>query len=197
MLAEHPDGMTIPELRGALGASDSGLRRTLDALAAAGVVEAGARPPVGPGRPSALYRLAPSGGDGEELLAVVIGLVASAGTLDESAIRRLGRDQGRRLARAGDADAVVTPMARMGFAPQDVSRAAARKAGRQELRFASCPFRSAIGSGGVWAVCALHHGLLEGLGDAAGADVEWFAPVDPISAGCEARMARRGARSEP
>lgn len=189
--------MTIPDLRAALGASDSGLRRTLAALAAAGVVEVAARPPVGPGRPSALYRLAPSGGDGDELLAVVVGLVASAGTLDESTIRRLGRDQGRRLARAGDADPVVTPMARMGFAPQDVSRAAARASGRQELRFASCPFRSAIGSGGVWAVCALHHGLVEGLAEAAGADVESFAPVDPISVGCEARLARRGRRPQP
>jgi predicted ArsR family transcriptional regulator len=194
-LADHPDGATISTLRGRLALSESGLRRALSELSAAGIVTSRREEPTGRGRPSLVYRLGHRGDDATAVLSLLVGLLGSEISLDEARIRAFGRRQASALVRDTDPDPVLGAMARLGFAPHDESRRTDRMRNERSVRFDSCPFRGAVASGGVWAVCALHLGLVEGLAEREGGAVVSFDARDPISAGCQTRVRRDEAHS--
>jgi hypothetical protein len=87
----------------------------------------------------------------------------------------------------------VRAFARLGFAPEEVTGAAARRRGEMELRLRHCPFREAVLAPGGELVCTLHRGLTLGLLDGAAEDANLtaFEPKDPRTAGC--RVGIRGA----
>jgi predicted ArsR family transcriptional regulator len=188
ILATIPEGATVALLRARLDISESGLRRALSELSAAGIITSRRQEPVGRGRPSLVYRLGHRGGDEAAVMRLLVELLGSGISLDEENIRAFGRDQGRMLVRETDWDPVQATMARLGFAPHDTSRSADLARNEKALRFESCPFRGAVASGGVWAVCTLHRGLMEGLAEGSGESLISFDARDPISAGCEAKV---------
>lgn len=190
-LSSYPEGVTVAMLRAQLDLSESSLRRALSELSAAGIVTSHRKEPAGRGRPSLIYRLGHRGGDEAAVMRLLVGLLGSGISLDEESIRIFGREQAATLARESDLDPVPHVMARLGFAPHDGSRSVDRMRSERALRFDSCPFRGAVASEGVWAVCALHRGLMEGLAERSGESLVSFDARDPISAGCEARV-RRG-----
>ncbi|MCU0307886.1 MAG: hypothetical protein MUE51_09010, partial [Thermoleophilia bacterium] len=167
------------------------VRQHLQTMAAVGLVQTSRDAPSGRGRPSNRFRLvdpdAPQRAAHEELVTMLMGIVARAG-LGEEQVRAIGRERG-----AADPSGVVDPhravadvLARLGFAPREVSGAADRRAGTSRLVLGSCPFREAVAHPGGHLVCALHHGLLEGAAQAAdpSATVPEFVPRDPAAAGC-------------
>jgi predicted ArsR family transcriptional regulator len=186
-LASNAEGLTVSELVGLLGASDSQVRRKLSALVAAGAVTTLKDDPAGPGRPTLRFRLAPTTSGWPELVRILVGVVGTSQD-HEAAMLTLARQRGADMASGAFPHGVVDTMARLGFAPRDRS---SRQDGRDDayrVSFQSCPFRDAVTSEGGRAVCTLHRGLLEGMSEALGGTLEQFEPRDPIVAGCEARL---------
>ncbi len=188
-LARVPEGLSVSELLGRLGGSDAGMRRDLEALCATGVVASLRDEPTGPGRPRIRFQLARTTGGWQEIVSLLVGLLGASESLGDDAIREFGRDRARRMLESGDREALSAFMARLGFSPQDESSVGDRHEGVQRLRFANCPFRDAVAAEGGRAVCALHHGLVQGAADNSGRVVTVFEPRDPFAAGCEAVVA--------
>ncbi len=197
VLATRPGGMTAFEIAHDVGLHHNAVRRHLDTLARAGVIVSERDAPAGrPGRPSRRYRALATEGLAEaghrELVRLLVELVRRAGA-SERDVEEFGRDEGRVLAR-GDEDpqAVEGTLARLGFAPDDVTEDAARRRGEQDLRLRRCPFADAVLAEGGHLICALHRGLTLGVMDVAAPDayLAAFEIRDPIEAGC--RVLLRG-----
>jgi predicted ArsR family transcriptional regulator len=196
-LAERPEGMTAFELAEAIGLHHSAIRQHLAVLARAGVVTSERETVSGrPGRPSIRYRLASldsvAAAGHRELVRLLLRLVRRAGA-SEADVEEAGREEGRLLGEAGGgASEVVRAFARLGFAPEEVTDAAARRRGEMDLRLRHCPFKEAVLAPGGELVCALHRGLTLGLLDRAAEDgyLATFEPKDPREAGC--RVVARG-----
>lgn len=191
-LASNADGLTVSELVGLLGASDSQVRRKLSALVAAGAVTTLKDDPAGPGRPTLRFRLAPTTSAWPELVRILVAVVGNSEE-HELALIELARERGATIGDGEFPDRVIEAMAGLGFSPRDRSSRQDAKDDAYRLSFQSCPFRDAVGAEGGRAVCAMHRGMLEGMADAIGADVDEFIPRDPIVAGCEVRLRARRA----
>jgi predicted ArsR family transcriptional regulator len=165
VLASNSEGLTVSELVGLLGASDSQVRRTLSALMAAGAVTTLKDGPAGPGRPTLRFRLAQSTGGWPEVVQMLIAVLELP-------------------------DGVIEGMARLGFGPRDISTRADERDHARRVSFQSCPFRDAVAAPGGHTVCVLHHGLIEGMTAALGGHLDLFEIRDPITAGCEMRVRR-------
>jgi len=186
-LASNADGLTVSELVGLLGASDSQVRRKLSALVAAGAVTTLKDDPAGPGRPTLRFRLSPTTSGWPELVRILVAVVGT-GTDREAAMLAVARQRGAQMASGEFPHGVVDTMARLGFAPRDrSSRQDAREAAHR-VSFQTCPFRDAVAAEGGRAVCSLHRGLVEGMSEALGGRVDYFDARDPIVAGCEVRL---------
>jgi predicted ArsR family transcriptional regulator len=87
--------------------------------------------------------------------------------------------------------AVADALARLGFAPREVTGDGDRRAGTSRLSLGNCPFRDAVARPGGHLVCALHRGLVEGVARRAdpSATVPEFVARDPIQAGCTVAVA--------
>jgi predicted ArsR family transcriptional regulator len=186
-LASNADGLTVSELVGLLGASDSQVRRKLSALVAAGAVTTLKDDPAGPGRPTLRFRLAPMTSGWPELVRILVAVVGR-NEEQEVALMELARERGQAIGEGDFPDSIIDAMARLGFSPRDRSSRQDAKDDAYRLSFQSCPFRDAVTSEGGRAVCAMHHGLIEGMALATGGEVDEFVPLDPIVAGCEVRL---------
>jgi len=186
-LASNADGLTVSELVGLLGASDSQVRRRLSALVAAGAVTTLKDDPAGPGRPTLRFRLSPTTSGWPELVRILVAVVATD-TAHQSAMLALARRRGAEMASGEFPHGVVDTMARLGFAPRDRSSRHDAREGVYRLSFQSCPFRDAVTAEDGRTVCTLHRGLVEGMSAALGGQLDDFDPRDPIVAGCEARL---------
>jgi predicted ArsR family transcriptional regulator len=198
-LCARPSGATAFQLAEAVGLHHNAVRQHLEVLARAGLVtSAREQVPGRRGRPSIRYRLVAPGGLAEaghgELVRLLLRIVRRAGA-SEQEMEDLGREEGRLLAGAGSGgEGLVEALARLGFAPEDVTAAADRGRGDMDLRLRRCPFADAVLAEGGHLVCALHRGLTLGFLDMAAADgyLSAFEPHDPLVAGC--RVAARGVR---
>jgi predicted ArsR family transcriptional regulator len=184
-LADNVEGLTVSELVGLLGASDSQVRRTLSALMAAGAVTTLKDDPAGPGRPTLRFRLAQSTGGWPEVVQMLIGMLERIDAVDERTVREAGRAHGAAMALGEFPDGVIEGMARLGFGPRDISTRADERDHARRISFQSCPFRDAVAAPGGHTVCILHHGLIEGMSAALGGHLDLFEIRDPITAGCE------------
>ena len=190
VLARNPNGLTITEMVGMVGESDTQIRRALAQLAAAGAVASRKDPPVGRGRPTMRFRLVPTTNAWARVALALLDVVATQG-IDEGVIRAAAQTQGAALLAATSANDVFGAMGALGFAPRDVSAPADLRAGRTRLEFLNCPLRDGVLAKGGHAICAAHHGLAEGMCAASGAEVAEFVVRDPVRVGCRVTTARR------
>lgn len=200
-LAEQPEGMTAFELAEAIGLHHNAIRQHLAVLARAGVVSAAREPIPGRlGRPSVRYRLASAdsvaAAGHRELVRLLLRLVRRAGA-SEGDVEEVGREEGRLLGKAGGGPGELgRAFARLGFAPEEVTAAAARRRGEMDLRLRHCPFKEAVLAPGGDLVCVLHRGLTLGLLDRTVEDayLATFEPKDPREAGCRVLVRGLGPR---
>ncbi len=190
VLARHPDGLTITEMVGMVGESDTQIRRALAQLAAAGAVASRKDPPVGRGRPTMRFRLVPTTNTWARFALVLLDVVATQ-NIDEATVRSAAQRQGAALLAATSARDVFGAMGELGFAPRDVSAPADLRAGRARIEFLTCPLRDGVLSQGGHALCAAHQGLAEGMCAASGAEVTEFVVRDPVRVGCRMTTASR------
>ncbi len=203
-LGAAADGLTVAELADRVGLHPNAVRQHLDVLQRAGVVVAAPSPPTGRrGRPSSRYALAAPQAVGavghRELVRLLLELVRRL-RASEDQVEAFGWDQGHRLTRGGEGPAALTAsMAGLGFAPEEVTDEAGRRAGEMDLRLRACPFRDAVISDGGRLICALHRGMVRGalerIDDAA--ELAAFEPTDPVTGGCRVLVSGLGPREAP
>lgn len=177
-MAEADDVTTVAQLTDRLGINHSAVRKHLAQLVAAGLVEESRETRTTRGRPQLLYRLAPGTPAGAERsyrrVATMLATVLATG---EDPVT-VGRRAGVGAAPAPGLDGLTAQLALDGFAP--VVR---RPAGRTEVVLGTCPFVDAAEANPA-VVCALHLGLAESAGEAAGVEVTGLVPRPPRRAGC-------------
>ena len=201
-------GLTVAEIAERVDLHPNAVRQHLDALQRAGVVVAAPAAPTGRrGRPSTVYALAAphavAAVGHRELVRLLLELVRRA-RLGEDDVEAFGWEQGRRLVpEASRPEALAASIAGLGFAPEEVTPEADRRAGRMDLRLRACPFKDAVQAEGGHLVCALHRGLVRGALERIDHDAELavFEPKDPVTAGCrvlvEGLRARGGGDAPP
>lgn len=192
-LGKAPGGLTVAHLAERVGLHHNAVRQHLRVLAQAGVVVSAPSPPTGRrGRPSARYALAAPHGVAavghRELVRLLLELVRRAGMDDES-IEAFGIEQGYRLLGVDPTEGVTgiaAALAGLGFAPEEVTSAAGRKAGEMDVRLRACPFKDAVLAPGGEMICRLHRGLVRGTLDRVAPDAELtsFERKEPVNAGC-------------
>jgi predicted ArsR family transcriptional regulator len=185
VLARHPAGLTITEMVGMVGESDTQIRRALAQLAAAGAVAARKDPPQGRGRPTMRFRLVPTTDTWARFALTLVEVIARQQIPAED-IAAAARNQAPELMVATAADDAFGVMGQLGFAPRDVTSPTDQKAGRTRLEFVNCPLRDGVLAEGGAALCAAHRGLIEGMCAATGQHLEEFEVMDPIRVGCRA-----------
>jgi predicted ArsR family transcriptional regulator len=200
LLQEGRRAATTADLAGRLGLHANGVRRQLERLHAAGLVER-RKATRGRGRPRDEWSVAPGANPGGERprayrdLATWLARAIPAAPGRERRIERAGREIGRELAPARWDDPVESfrqVLAALGFQPVLEVRAD----GSMTCRLCNCPYRdSARESPDV--VCTLHKGLTAGLLDALapGARLSTFEPHEPDLAGCVVEVSGPGLQS--
>lgn len=189
LLVEHRTSMSTDEIASLLGMHVNGVRRHLERLDEAGLVERrrsrGTR-----GRPGDRWLVAAGARPGGERpsgyadLARWLARAIPSGPGRLRAIERSGREIGRELAPGAAGDAVEdfrSILAALGFQPT-IERDGA---GGFVCRLENCPYRdSALENPDV--VCALHRGVTAGLLETLdpSAKLARFEPHDPRRAGC-------------
>lgn len=185
--ARHP--LATEEVAKQLGLHPNGVRRHLERLLDAGLVERD-RAPEGRGRPRDRWLVDPAASPGGERpagyadLAVWLARAVPArpGRLRE--LERTGREIGRELA-ADTAeqplDAFRSALAALGFNPE----AKLGADGHLVCRLGNCPYRDSVRANAE-AVCGLHRGITTGLLDRIepAAELHVFEVHDPDQAGC-------------
>lgn len=154
------------------------VRKHLAQLVAAGLVEESRETRTTRGRPQLLYRLAadtPAGA--ERSYRRVATMLATVLATAEDPVT-VGRRAAAGTASASGLDGLTSRLAIEGFAPT-----VRRRAGRTEVVLQTCPFVDAAEANPA-VVCALHLGLAESTGEAAGVEVTGLAPRRPRKAGC-------------
>lgn len=182
--------LTSEELAAELGLHVNGVRRHLERLEAAGLVDRakvrGAR-----GRPrdqwSIAARATPGGRRPEAYadLARWLTRVAAGGRGGLRRLERSGREIGRELVptdQGGSGEDFQAVLAALGFQP-DLQ---VDDQGTARCRLCNCPYRDAVVESPE-VVCTLHRGITAGLVDvlAPEASLTLFEPHDPDRAGCE------------
>lgn len=189
---------TTEELAGRLQLHVNGVRRHLDLMRAAGLLER-ERLRHGRGRPRDVWSIAPDAVevDGGENYDDVARWLAQAIPPDPAALRRVeetGRTVGRTIPVAAGLslpEGIERAFAALGFAP--VTRAG--DDGTVTCELGNCPYRASARENPD-AVCRLHRGLTLGLLEqiAPQAELTRFEPHDPDEAGCVVAMAPVGDR---
>jgi predicted ArsR family transcriptional regulator len=177
------------ELAERLGLHVNGIRRQLERLQEAGLVERHKRR-HGRGRPRDLWAIAAEanpGGERPRAYDDLAGWLASAipagpGRLRE--VKRTGQEIGRALAPAdsdGSARAFEQVLSALGFQPQ----VGVGEGDAVCCRLGNCPYKEAVQSNQA-VVCTLHEGITAGLLErlAPQASLSRFEPHDPDQAGC-------------
>jgi predicted ArsR family transcriptional regulator len=192
-LGRAPAGLTVAELADRVGLHHNAVRQHLRVLAQAGVIASAPSAPTGRrGRPSARYVLAAPHGVAavghRELVRLLLEIVRRTG-VDAREIEAFGREQGHDSLDVDPEQGIEglrATLAGLGFAPDEVSGAAQRRAGELDLRLRSCPFKDAVLAKGGELICALHRGLVDGTLSrvAPTARLAVFEPRDPVEAGC-------------
>lgn len=189
LLGELRRPATTEELAGALDLHVNGVRRQLERLREARLVER-EKAGGGPGRPRHEWSIAPGaepGGERPRAYSDLARWLARATEADPAGLRRVegvGRDIGRELAPEGAGDppeSLLRALAALGFRPAVEEEGV----GVLRARFCNCPYRDSVRQSPE-VVCTLHRGLTLGLLDALapGAELETFQPHDPDRAGC-------------
>jgi predicted ArsR family transcriptional regulator len=194
LLAGAPGGLTVAEIVRQLGdLHHNAIRNHLRVLARAGAVAVERDPRSGRGRPTERFSLADPEATRiaaqQELTRFLVAMLVEAGAEDHTA-REFGRRQGARLVDVHGRNDVMGSPSRLGFAPHETTTAGEAAAGVLEMRLDHCPFRDAVLARGGTLVCELHHGLMEGMAEAAGpeARVSRFEAEDRRRAGCMVRL---------
>jgi len=190
-LGAAPDGLTVADLAGRVGLHHNAVRQHLTALQRAGVVVAAPSAPTGRrGRPSRRYALAAphavAAVGHRELVLLLLELVRRAHTTEDDT-EAFGWERGRNLVpRDAGLDDLVASLSGLGFAPEEVTPAADRRAGTMDVRLRACPFKDAVLAEGGHLICALHRGLVRGALERVDDDAELaiFEPRHPVTAGC-------------
>lgn len=189
-LAEHRLPAGTAEVAAALELHPNGVRRHLERLAEAGLVERSTSR-GGRGRPEHRWAVAPGadpGGTSPTAYADLARWLVRAIVPDGRRLRdveRAGEEIGRELAPAEPGekplDSLLLTIASMGFRPELETR------DESELvcRLGNCPYRESVRENQPL-VCALHRGITGGLVAQLlpGAKLARFEPQDPETAGC-------------
>jgi predicted ArsR family transcriptional regulator len=93
----NADGVSVAQLGGIPGDSDSHVRRQLTALSAAGCGSVNRDEPKGPGRPTLGFRLASARHGWGEIAGMMTALLGGTDGIDPEAFAGMGRDRGREL----------------------------------------------------------------------------------------------------
>lgn len=184
---------TTAELARAVALRPNGVRVHLAALERAGLVVR-AHTEGRRGRPADLWAVSPGArpaGQAPSAYQDLAGFLAraiAAGASDPPEMRAVGRALGRELADTRGPDGVEGvghALAAMGFAPRRTSGPGPRSV----FALDNCPYREAARVN-QRAVCALHHGITEGLVDALmpAGRLTSFAAEDPGRAGCRVEI---------
>lgn len=177
------------ELAGGLGLHVNGVRRQLERMRQAGLVER-VKTRQGRGRPRDEWSIAAGAkpaGERPRAYADLAGWLARAIPPDPQRLRQIehtGREIGRGLAPAeaeGSVQAFRQVLTALGFQPELESDVQ----GTVRCRLCNCPYRDAVRENPE-VVCTLHRGITAGLLDelAPGARLTTFEPHDPELAGC-------------
>lgn len=174
------------ELVSATGLHENALRRTLRRLAAGGSVHVESEHRSSRGRPVLRYRWAGSADEPfRRFLPLLLELVDRAPASDADAYE-VGRAHGAAIpdaARGSAPAAVARALVALGFDPR---RQGATASGGARFVLNRCPFREAVTAGPAGRrICALHHGLLAGVAEAGGGELESFTVNDPRVLSCE------------
>ena len=199
-LGGSASGHSVSELAALMEMHPNAVRQHMEVLARTGIVTGAVAAPAGrPGRPGTRYTLveprAVAGVGSRELMRLLLELVrrTGAGSAEAEAV---GMEQGGRLVADGaPPEALAEAFAGLGFAPQDVTGATDRRAGRRELLLRACPFKDAVLSQGGEMVCALHRGMVQGALARIDprARLAAFEPHHPVHAGCRVAIEGLGA----
>jgi predicted ArsR family transcriptional regulator len=178
------------ELAGELGLHINGVRRQLERLKEAGLVERSRRS-EGRGRPRDRWSVATAANPGGQRprayqdLAAWLASAIPAGPGRLRQVERTGREIGRALAPKELDDsprAFEQLLSALGFQP----RLEVDEGGRACCRLGNCPYTEAVVENQP-VVCTLHKGLTAGLLEqlSPGARLTGFEPHDPVQAGCQ------------
>jgi predicted ArsR family transcriptional regulator len=189
LLAELRRSAPTEELASRLGLHVNGVRRHLERLHDAGVVDR-ARARHGRGRPRDEWAVSAGASPGGEAprgyhdLASWLARTIPSGPGAQRRVEREGREIGRELApEASDdlAPSLQQVLAALGFQP-DLEVLAG---GSIHCRLRNCPYRDSARANPE-IVCTLHRGITSGLLDrlAPASRLERFEPHDPDAAGC-------------
>lgn len=197
LLQDEASPRSTAWLANRLGLHANGVRRQLERLHAAGLIER-RRASHGPGRPRDEWSVAPGANPGGERPLAYRDLATwlaraippTAGRVRE--VERVGREIGRDLAPAERGEPGETfrrVLTALGFQPV----LEARPDGSTTCRLCNCPYRDSVRANRD-VVCGLHKGLTAGLLDALapGASLSSFEPHDPDAAGCLVKVTGAG-----
>jgi predicted ArsR family transcriptional regulator len=189
-LVEHRAAASTEAVAAALGLHPNGVRRHLERLREAGLVER-TRSSGRRGRPGDLWTVAPGADPGGERptgyadLARWLARAIPAGRSRLREVEKAGQEIGRELAPEGPIDDPVEGFRRvvtaLGFRPE----LEMGKEGGFVCRLENCPYRDSVRENQD-VVCALHEGITSGLLEQLlpGAKMTRFEPHDPERAGC-------------
>lgn len=188
LLVELRRPVATSELARRLGLHPNGVRRHLERLQAAGLIER-ERAVAGRGRPADRWLVDPAARPGGERPAgyseLAVWLARSIpdrpGRLRE--LERAGREIGQELAppvEGGPLATLGTCLAALGFQPE-----IAVEGGHLSCRLGNCPYRDSVRVNAD-AVCCLHRGITAGLlaRIEPAARMTGFEPADPDRGGC-------------
>jgi predicted ArsR family transcriptional regulator len=180
------DGLSMRELVSATRLHENALRRSLGRLVAGGSVHAEPQRRASRGRPSLRYRRAGSADEPfRHFLPLLLELVDRLPGADTDAFET-GRAHGASTpaGTAGSAtDAVAALLVTLGFDPHRQRDSASEGT---SFSLDRCPFSEAVTSGRRGGrICALHHGLLAGVAEANGGELQTFTINDPRVRPCE------------
>lgn len=191
-LREAAEALTVSQLVERTRLHENAVRRNLKRLEERGDVHVQRNEPEPSrrGRPALRYR---GVGSREtpyrELLPPLLALLADA-DVGQGEAYRAGRAHGRTSAPAGDTrGAMLTSLAKLGFAPADDARPGTPQ-GVDAFLLTACPFADMVTRPGGRRLCALHHGMLAGVAEARGGQVEDFAIVNPNADHCRLLVRR-------
>lgn len=164
-LDEAAGGLDTAALAAAVGLHPNTVRWHLGVLTDAGLVRSEPEHRHARGRPRVVHRLTADGAardrDEYRLLATMLTAAVAAGDDGERRAYATGVDWGRHLHAAEPGSGVVDLLDRQGFA-------AAQRGDRIEMR--RCPFY-ALAESSPQVICTLHHGIIDGILEAASAGV--------------------------
>lgn len=186
-LAASDSGLTVTELVGVIGASDTKIRRGLTGLVAAGTVASSKDAPLGPGRPSLRFRPASRAGDWPVLVRNLLVAVWDEPGIPAELRAQMAAACGARISEDKSVQELMDAMAGLGFEPSDETTPDEANECRLRVRFHACPFANTSADQAADTVCLMHEGLLKGMLTEIGGALESMDFQTPAHPGCELR----------